>query len=134
MKTITPNDSNPNNQPNESQIQEYLLHYLESDIQKIMTKNKENISKSPYGNLKPQILLKLLLNFETFDTLTIEKDVNMPSEKVINFGVAFIKINIHGRMIVSQDRKRERARIKYSNDYPKGAFGVVIKKSMFYIR
>ncbi len=71
----------------------------------------------------PKIMMNLLLNFESFDQTTVDKDVYMQEEKVVHFNVGYIKLTFIGKLRLTQENK-----LKTGKDQPSKTYGVVDDK------
>ena len=49
-------------------------------------------------------MMNLLVNFESYDTQVVNKDMYMPEEKIVNFNVGFLKIFFKGKLRITMDR------------------------------
>jgi hypothetical protein len=68
----------------------------------------------------PKIMMNLLLNFESFDQTTTNKDVYMQEEKVVHFNVGYIKLTFLGKLRLTQEKKT-----KSSKEGPFKTYGVI---------
>lgn len=80
----------------------------------------------------PRMSMNLLLNFESFDQTTAQRDVYMPEEKVINFNVGFIKLNFLGKLRLTAERSQTKNVYtnQIVNDYPSKTFGVTEERDL----
>ena len=70
----------------------------------------------------PKIMMNLLLNFESFDKTTAERDVYMQEEKVVHFNVGYIKLTFAGKLRLTQEKKST------GKETPSKTYGVVEEK------
>jgi len=101
---------------------ENALSSLRSNLDKFKAKYKGNTSTQ--FKLAPKVMMNLLLNFESFDTQTTNRDVYMPEEKIVNFNVGYIKIAFKGKLRLTLDKTST-----YENP-PAKTFGVIEERDL----
>lgn len=95
--------------------------------------NKYKLHQTQTFNIAPRIMMNLLMNFESFDQTTRERDIYMPQERTINFAVGSIKINFIGKLRLTSDRTNKvdsKKIITPKKDGPNQTFGVIEDKDL----
>jgi hypothetical protein len=110
------------------------LENMTDQLNKVLEKYKEEnkSSMTQIFNITPKIMIKLLLNFDSFDQTTAIRDVYMPEEKIIKLNVGFIKLNFVGKLRLTADRTNKISngnnnRLDDSNS-PSKTYGVIENK------
>ena len=98
------------------------LENVSEETNKLVKKFKEKYKSKMNEVFKftPKIMMNLLLNFESFDQTTANKDVYMQEEKVVHFNVGYIKLTFLGKLRLTQEKKA-----KSSKEAPFKTYGVV---------
>ena len=98
------------------------------DSTDIIKKKAKSTLNKPY-NLNSVTQMALLLNFESFDVKTKNKDMIAPSEIITNFELGYIKLTLYGKLLLTYNNKIQSVKniesLEDKYNIPSGTYGII---------